>query len=170
MSQVTGTLFDGLVLADQTALVRRLLSQSKDIGTDKVFNEDCFEKAYRNMTRHRFRWFMLTGVELSEMKAAANFRRQAVLNTAGFEKRAARMQRLVDDLDMAELVGAEVVDPARWLLITSEVKAHPFIISLKRAKVPVIDTEYGTWMADDDVLKNNFIEAEELLKTTKVYR
>lgn len=170
MSPVTGTLFEGMILADQTALVRRLLSQSKDIGVDKVFNEEQHDQAYRFMTRYRFRWFMLSGTELSEMKASANFRRQATLNATNCEKKAARMQRLVDDLDMAELVGSEVIDPERWLLVVGDSRTRIFRLSLGLAKVPLIETEYGVWMADDKVLANNFIEAERILQTPEFIR
>ena len=80
------------------------------------------------------------------------------------------MQRLVDDLDMSELVGGETVEPEYWLLILDSQLSKHFIYALQYARVPIIKTEYGTWMADDKVLANNFLEAEKILKTPEIMR
>lgn len=157
------SLFNGLVVADQTALVRRLLSQSKDIGTDNVFSADNFDQAYSNMKRYRFRWMILTDLELAELKAGANYRYHETLDSADLQV-LKRKRKLVDELEMAELVASEVIDPSSWKLVVSDYRQAQFLLHvLKLAKVPVIETQYGVWIADDKVLDKNYAEAERIV-------
>lgn len=133
--------------ADQTKLVRALLARSKDIGCDTpIVSPDQFDTVSRQLSRCKYRWMWLDSVQHAGLLADARARHADAVSEEN-TKRVARCQKIIDDLEMAEMVNkVSLAEEVSWHLL-QEGCDESWLKGLQMEDIPHIVTEEGAWAA-----------------------